>query len=66
MSEVQELQTRVRKLSPASFAKFRVWFDEYENRRWDKQIASDSKAGKFDSLIKRAREEFARGKAREL
>ncbi len=30
----------------------------------DKQIATDYRAGKFDRLISKAKEEFAQGKAR--
>lgn len=66
MSEVEEIEARVSKLPNEAFAQFRAWFYELENERWDQQIRSDFKAGKFDKLITRAREEFAQGKAREL
>ncbi|MCK9638101.1 MAG: hypothetical protein M0R41_17665 [Methylobacter tundripaludum] len=66
MSEVEELETRVRNLPKEEFSKFRDWFFELENEIWDKQIKSDFQAGKFNRLIEKAREEFAQGKAREL
>ena len=66
MSEVEELETRVRNLPKEEFTKFRDWFFELENDLWDNQIQSDFRAGKFNKLIEKAREEFAQGKAREL
>jgi len=58
MSEVEELESRVYNLPTEDFAKFRDWFLELENERWDNQIRSDFKAGKFNRLIEKTREEF--------
>ena len=66
MSEVEAIESRIRDLTPQDFACLRKWFHEFENECWDQQIASDFKAGKFNSLIEKARAEFAQGKAREL
>lgn len=66
MSEIEELESRIRNLSKENLAKFRLWFHEFENAQWDKQIEADFKAGKFASLIAEARKDFAEGKAREL
>ncbi len=66
MSEVEAIENRIRNLPPNDFACLREWFHEFENECWDRQIASDFKAGKFNKLIEKARAEFAQGKAREL
>jgi hypothetical protein len=66
MSEVEELEARIIKLAPRDLASLRDWFLELDNQLWDRQIASDFKAGKFQGLIDRVREELAEGKAREL
>ena len=66
MSEVEAIEARIRDLPPEDFASLREWFYELENERWDQQIASDYKAGKFNKLIEKARAEFVQGKAREL
>jgi hypothetical protein len=66
MSEVEELENRVYNLPSEEFTKFRDWFLQLENDRWDNQIKSDFQAGKFNKLIAKAREEFAQGKASEL
>ena len=66
MSEVEAIEARIRDLPLQEFASLREWFHEFENECWDQQIASDFKSGKFNQLIKKARTEFAQGKAREL
>lgn len=66
MSEVEELEARIVKLTRQDRAKLRDWFVQIDNQLWDEQIASDFKAGKFKELIGKAREELAEGKVREL
>ena len=66
MSEVEAIEARIRDLPPQDFARLREWFQEFENECWDKQIALDFKAGKFNKLIEKAKGEFAQGKVREL
>lgn len=66
MNEVEVIEARIRDLPPQDFDCLREWFHNFENERWDQQIASDYKAGKFNKLIEKARSEFAQGKAREL
>jgi hypothetical protein len=66
MSEVEAIEARIRELPGEDFAELQAWFHAFENERWDKQIASDYKAGKFDDLINKAKAEFTQGKAREL
>lgn len=66
MTEVEELETRIRKLPSEDLARLRDWFHQFENEVWDRQIELDFKAGKFSRLIDEARKEFARGEVREL
>lgn len=66
MSDVEEVESRVRNLSQNALAQFREWFYEFENEHWDQQIQADFNAGKFKEIIATAREEFAEGKAREI
>ena len=44
----------------------RNWFVEYEHSRWDRQIATDSEAGKLDFLIDEALAEHRAGKTKPL
>ena len=66
MKEVEELEIRVRELSQEDFSRFRDFFYQLEDERWDQQIKVDLKAGKFDKLIQKAQKEFNEGEAREL
>jgi len=66
MTQVEELQTRIRNLPTEDFSQLREWFLKLEDDLWDQQISADFKTGKFDRLIEKARSEFAHGKAREL
>lgn len=66
MSEIEDIKTRIRNLSGPEWEEFREWFHEFENDLWDRQIKADLKAGKFDKLIEKARQEFSQGKAKEL
>ena len=66
MSEMEQLEKTVSKLSPKDLAQFRAWFLEFDARAWDEQIETDLKAGKLDTLIAEARTEFEQGKARPL
>ncbi len=66
MSDVEDLEERVRQLPEEQLAKFRDWFHEFENELWDRQIESDCKAGKFTRLIEKGRAEMAQGKARKI
>lgn len=66
MTQVEELQTRIRNLPTQDFSLLREWFLQLEDERWDQQISADFKTGKFNKLIEKAKTEFAQGKTREL
>ncbi len=66
MSELEELERRIRDLPPEDLARFRAWFVEFDHLLWDKQIEADSKAGKLDGLIAEALADYKAGKAREI
>ena len=58
MSELEELEKRIRNLPAAELAKFRAWFVEFDHLLWDKQIESDVKSGKLDRLLNEARADY--------
>jgi len=66
MSELEELERRIRDLAPEDLARFRAWFIEFDHLLWDKQIEADSKAGKLDGWIAEALADYKAGKAREI
>lgn len=58
---VQEIEEAVIRLTPEDLAQFTAWFEEYQAQAWDEQIARDARAGQFDQLIQRAREQVEAG-----
>ena len=66
MSEVEQIEDRIKKLSPEELAKLRAWFAEFDAQAWDRQIEADSKAGKFDRLIEKSMAEHKEGKSTPL
>ncbi len=66
MSEVEELESRIRSLSPENLAQLREWFYQFDEDLWDRQIEADFRAGKFDKLIERVRADIAAGKVRKI
>ena len=66
MSDLEELERKIQNLPTSELAKFRAWFIEYDHMLWDKQIETDSKAGKLHGLVSEALTDYQAGKAREI
>jgi hypothetical protein len=66
MTSVQLIEDQIQHLDNQSFAALRNWFIEYDHSRWDRQIATDSEAGKLDFLIDEALAEHRAGKTKPL
>ncbi len=64
--EIAFLENKIAKLDNDSFSKFREWFIEFDQSRWDKQLETDSNAGKLDFLINAGLAEHQAGKTRNL
>jgi hypothetical protein len=66
MSELEELENRIRNLPPEDLARFRAWFVEFDDVLWDRQIQADAKTGKLDPLVNEALADYKTGKARKI
>lgn len=55
---VQEIEVAITKLAPQDVAKLAAWPEDYQARVWDEQIARDVRAGRFEPLLQRAREQL--------
>jgi len=66
MSELEELENRIRNLPPEDLAKFRAWFVEFDHVLWDGQIQTDAKSGKLDRLVNEALADYKTGKVRKI
>jgi hypothetical protein len=63
---VEKIEEQIAHLDNASFSKLRDWFIEFDQSRWDRQIETDSNAGKLDFLINAVLVEHQAGKTRDL
>lgn len=66
MSNVQELEMAVSRLSVDELSQFSEWFEEFISDQWDQKIQADILAGRLDTAGKRADDEFLAGSARPL
>ena len=55
---ITEMKTAIRKLPASDVSELMTWLERYHEQTWDKQIADDLEAGRFDSIIAEA---FASG-----
>ncbi len=66
MSKVDEIMNAIEALPQKDFTQLRQWFTERDWQKWDKQIETDSEAGKLDFLINEAIDEKDSGSLKEL
>jgi hypothetical protein len=60
---VQEIESAITRLKPREIHAVADWLLEYRETLWDKKIAADARAGKLDSIIKKARAAHRAGKS---
>ena len=54
MSQLENIESQVKELSPKELAAFREWFAQFDAEVWDRQFEADVKSGKLDNLAERA------------
>ena len=57
MSKVDEIKDAIEALPKEDYTQLRQWSSGKDWQKWDKQIVTDSEAGKLDFLIKEAPDE---------
>lgn len=62
MTELEQIEDRVLKLSRTEFREFQKWFREQEWAEWDRQIERDSDSGKLQALTERVLADHAAGR----
>lgn len=53
---VQDIQTAITQLPEGELESLMEWIEEYRSEAWDRQIAQDVEAGRFDALRERVRQ----------
>ena len=66
MTKIEDIEQAIEQLSPAELAKFRLWFETFEERLFDAKIEGDAKAGKLDKLMAEARANHDAGRGEEF
>lgn len=66
MIKLTEIEQSVSQLPEDDFAKFRQWFWEYENEKWDMKIENDIAEKKLDALASKALSDYNNGKYKTL
>jgi hypothetical protein len=66
MSTVDEIVKAVQELSPQELQAFRVWFVEFDQALWDKELERDITAGRLDELAEEALDDLSKGRCSDL
>lgn len=63
---IKEIESAIAQLPPTELAELAKWFEEFQAQVWDEQLEQDVKAGRLDTLIKQAEQEFEQGQCEPL
>ncbi len=66
MSNLQEIESAISKLSANELAAFRVWFAEFDAEIWDRQFEEDVAAGRLNKLAEQAVQHLREGRCADL
>lgn len=66
MTKLEHIEEAVQALSPEELAKFRAWFEEFQERLFDEKIERDAKAGKLDKILAEVRANHKAGRREEF
>ncbi|MBW4533736.1 MAG: hypothetical protein RLZZ535_3339 [Cyanobacteriota bacterium] len=66
MSNLQEIEAAISKLSADELAAFRAWFAEFDAEIWDRKFEEDVAAGRLDGLANRALQHLQEGRCNDL
>lgn len=63
---VTEIKSGIARLPEADLADLAQWVEELQADAWDRQIARDVKAGRFEAIFQRVEEQAETGQCRPL
>ena len=66
MTTFDDIKEAVSKLPPGELARFRAWFEAFEEARFDQKIERDAQSGELDKLAEQAARDFRQGRTREI
>jgi hypothetical protein len=60
MSEINEIEEAVKKLSEEDLREFRAWFASYDGDIWDTKFEYDAKSGNLDEMANEVVDEYSK------
>jgi hypothetical protein len=66
MSKLSEIENSIATLKEEEYLKFREWFLEYENEKWDNKIANSGTTNKLSDMAQQAIDDFKKGNFKSL
>jgi hypothetical protein len=60
--DIKEIESAIARLPPSELAELAEWFAEFQAQAWDERLERDVKAGRLDSLLKEAEQDFEQGR----
>ena len=64
MTKVENLEREIEALSDDELSEFRRWYSEFDAATWDREFASDVRAGALDGLADEAIADHRAGRSR--
>ena len=64
--DIKEIESAITQLPPSELAELAKWFEEFQAQAWDERLEQDFKAGRLDSLLKEAEQDFEQGRCEPL
>ncbi|HYY94646.1 MAG TPA: hypothetical protein VE713_09020 [Pyrinomonadaceae bacterium] len=64
--DIKEIESAIARLPPSELAELAEWFAEFQAQAWDERLERDVKAGRLDSLLKEAEQDFEHGRCEPL
>ena len=66
MNSLSDIEQSVSQLPDDDFARFRQWFLEFENKKWDLQVEQDINENKLSNMANEALADYKKGKFKSL
>lgn len=66
MNTAKDIEKAIQSLPVSELQAFRVWFEDFDARNFDKKIEADAKAGRIDDLASAALSAHRSNKTKEM
>ena len=64
--DIKEIESAITQLPPSELAELAKWFEEFQAQVWDERLEQDMNAGRLDTLLEQAEQDFEQGQCKPL